>query len=75
MVGCMIESSIGISGAAQLLPLLDYADLDGAVLLRDDPASGATIDKGTVKLSNRPGCGGELNRARLPEFSIENSTS
>ena len=31
MVGCMVESSIGISGAAQLLPLLDYADLDGAV--------------------------------------------
>lgn len=74
MVGCMIESSVGISGAAQLLPLLDYADLDGAVLLRDDPATGATIDKGTVKLSNRPGCGGELNRDRLYEFRIGDSS-
>jgi L-alanine-DL-glutamate epimerase-like enolase superfamily enzyme len=68
MVGCMIESSIGISGAAQLLPLLDYADLDGAVLLRDDPASGVTIDKGAVRLSGRGGCGGELQRGRLGEF-------
>ena len=68
MVGCMIESSIGISGAAQLLPLLDYADLDGAVLLRDDPASGVTIDQGVVKLSGRAGCGGELERGRLRRF-------
>ncbi len=48
MVGCMIESSIGISAAAQLLPLLDYADLDGALLIRDDPAAGVEIQKGQV---------------------------
>jgi L-alanine-DL-glutamate epimerase-like enolase superfamily enzyme len=69
MVGCMIESSIAISGAAQLLPLLDYADLDGAVLLRDDPASGVTIEKGVVRLSGRAGCGGELERGRLGQFA------
>ena len=69
MVGCMIESSIGISGAAQLLPLLDYADLDGAVLLRDDPASGATINKGKVTLPERPGCGAQLDDHRLPLFA------
>lgn len=70
MVGCMIESSIGISGAAQLLPLLDYADLDGAVLLRDDPANGVAIDQGTVVLPDRPGCGAELNLDRLAEFQV-----
>lgn len=70
MLGCMIESSIGISGAAQLLPLLDYADLDGAVLLRDDPAFGVTIDRGAVIRSDRPGCGAELDRERLPGFVI-----
>ncbi len=55
MVGCMVESSIGISAAAQLLPLLDYADLDGAILLSEDPASGVVIDKGRVHLSQQPG--------------------
>ena len=45
MVGCMVESSIGISGAVQLLPLLDYADLDGAVLLRDHPSTGKADDR------------------------------
>jgi L-Ala-D/L-Glu epimerase len=60
MVGCMIESSIGISGAAQLLPLLDYADLDGAVLLAQDPATGVRMDRGIVNLSSRYGCGAEL---------------
>jgi L-alanine-DL-glutamate epimerase-like enolase superfamily enzyme len=68
MVGCMVESSIGISGAAQLLPLLDYADLDGAVLLRDEPATGVTIERGKVILTDRPGCGAELDFERLAEF-------
>ncbi|MEZ6133153.1 MAG: dipeptide epimerase [Planctomycetaceae bacterium] len=68
MVGCMVESSIGISGAAQLLPLLDYADLDGAVLLKDEPASGATVVNGTVTLSDLPGCGGQLLIDRLDDY-------
>lgn len=46
MVGCMTESTIGISAIAQLLPLLDYVDMDGAVLLAEDIASGVIIDKG-----------------------------
>lgn len=71
MIGCMVESSIGISGAAQLLPLLDYADLDGAVLLRDEPARGATVVNGQVKLTGRPGCGAELIRDRIDEFLIQ----
>ncbi|QEG33923.1 dipeptide epimerase [Bythopirellula goksoeyrii] len=62
MIGCMLETSIGISAAAQLLPLLDYADLDGAILLGNDPAEGVTIDRGVVSLANRPGCGGRLKQ-------------
>jgi L-alanine-DL-glutamate epimerase-like enolase superfamily enzyme len=45
MVGCMIESSLLISAAAQLTPLVDYADLDGNLLIADDPFRGVTIDK------------------------------
>jgi hypothetical protein len=57
MVGCMCESSIGISATAQLLPLLDYADLDGALLLGEDVAEGVRIERGRVSFPNRPGTG------------------
>lgn len=60
MIGCMVETSIGISAAAQLLPLLDYADLDGALLLRDDPADGVAIQVDGVQLGNRLGIGARL---------------
>ncbi|WP_437205959.1 dipeptide epimerase [Planctomicrobium sp. SH664] len=60
MVGCMIESSVAISAAAQLLPLLDYADLDGAVLLASDPASGVRVERGHVVLPDRCGNGVRL---------------
>ena len=46
MAGCMTESSIGISAIAQLLPLLDYVDMDGAVLIAKDIASGVRLEKG-----------------------------
>src|SRR5438552_17942860 len=55
MAGCMIESSLGISAIAQVSPLLDYADFDGAALLSNDPFQGATIKGGSVQLPNRPG--------------------
>ncbi len=57
MVGCMTESTIGISAAAQLLPLVDYADLDGAALLAEDVADGVKVVKGQVQFPRRPGCG------------------
>lgn len=60
MVGCMTESSIGISAIAQLLPLLDYVDMDGALLLREDIASGVTIDYGKVSFSAENGTGATL---------------
>ncbi len=60
MVGCFTESSVGISAAAQLLPLLDYADLDGALLLAEDIAAGVTIDRGRVRFPDENGCGVRL---------------
>lgn len=57
MVGCMTESTVGISAGAQLLPLVDYADLDGAVLLAEDIATGVTIRQGKAHFPPTPGCG------------------
>jgi len=45
MVGCMNETTIGISTIAQLLPLVDYIDMDGATLLKNDPAQGITMNE------------------------------
>jgi L-Ala-D/L-Glu epimerase / N-acetyl-D-glutamate racemase len=57
MVGCMTESTVGISGIAQLLPLLDYVDMDGPLLLAKDIATGVSISKGVVKYADVPGNG------------------
>jgi L-alanine-DL-glutamate epimerase-like enolase superfamily enzyme len=55
MLGCMTESSIGISAAAQLIPWVDYVDLDGAMLIKEDIATGITFENGTVQYD--PGLG------------------
>ena len=60
MVGCMTESSIGISAAAQLLPWVDFADLDGALLIKNNFATGVTLNYGQVQLSDAPGLGCHL---------------
>jgi L-alanine-DL-glutamate epimerase-like enolase superfamily enzyme len=57
MVGCMIESSLGITAAAHVTPLVDLVDLDGAALLANDPFVGAHIDGGQVTLPSAPGLG------------------
>jgi L-alanine-DL-glutamate epimerase-like enolase superfamily enzyme len=57
MLGCMTETSCAISAAAQLSPLVDWADLDGAVLIKNDLFDGATIVDGKVTLPDRPGIG------------------
>ena len=57
MAGCMVETSLGISAAAHFAPLLDFADLDGAALLTDDPHVGARIDGGVVRIPDGPGLG------------------
>lgn len=60
MVGCMTESSVGISAIAHLLPLLDYVDMDGALLLKKDIARGVVIQNGVVEYSDLKGTGVEL---------------
>ncbi|MBN2012859.1 dipeptide epimerase [candidate division KSB1 bacterium] len=57
MLGCMIESSVAISAAAHLSPLVDYADLDGNLLIANDPFKGSTVEKGKVILPDGPGLG------------------
>lgn len=60
MVGCMTESSVGISAIAHIAPLLDYVDMDGAMLLAHDIASGVTISPDQVTFPDRPGTGALL---------------
>lgn len=62
MIGCMIESSLGITAAAHLTPLVDYADLDGNLLIANDPYIGVTLDKGKLILPERPGIGVRQNQ-------------
>jgi L-alanine-DL-glutamate epimerase-like enolase superfamily enzyme len=60
MVGCMTESSVGISAIAHIAPLLDYVDMDGAMLLAKDPAKGVRIFPDEVLFPEGPGIGAEL---------------
>lgn len=57
MVGCMTESSVGISAIAHLLPDLDYVDMDGALLLAEDIATGVQINNGIITYSELDGTG------------------
>jgi L-Ala-D/L-Glu epimerase len=57
MLGCMVETSLGISAAAHISGLVDFVDLDGAMLLADDPYSGPTYENGRILLSGEPGLG------------------
>ena len=57
MLGCMLETTLGIAPAAHIAPLVDYVDLDGAALLRDDPFVGPRMDRGRIVLGDEPGLG------------------
>jgi L-alanine-DL-glutamate epimerase-like enolase superfamily enzyme len=57
MLGCMVETSLGISAAAHISGLVDFVDLDGAMLLADDPFSGPAYQNGRILLSAEPGLG------------------
>ncbi len=61
MIGCMIESSLGVSAAAAVSPLFDYADLDGNLLIDNDPFRGAATVKGRLVLNDKPGLGASGN--------------
>jgi L-alanine-DL-glutamate epimerase-like enolase superfamily enzyme len=60
MVGCMTESTIGCSAIAQLLPLLDYVDMDGCLLVDDQISTGIQIDFGKIIYANEAGTGAKL---------------
>jgi L-Ala-D/L-Glu epimerase len=57
MLGCMVETSLGISTAAHISGLVDLVDLDGAMLLADDPFEGIGYENGRILLSGEPGLG------------------
>jgi L-alanine-DL-glutamate epimerase-like enolase superfamily enzyme len=58
MLGCMVESTLGIAAAIQLAPLVDYVDLDGAALLANDPFAGPGMEPdGRLRFNDAPGLG------------------
>ena len=59
MLGCMIESSVAISAAAHLAPFVDWADLDGNLLIKNDPFKGVVVDHGKFVYNDKPGLGVE----------------
>ncbi len=60
MLGCMTETSCAVTAAAQLSPLVDWADLDGNLLIANDRFDGIKIVEGKVTIPDRPGIGVEL---------------
>ncbi len=61
MLGCMVSSSVSVTAAAHLSPLVDYADLDGNLLISNDPFSGVLVRNGKLILPDRPGLGLKVN--------------
>lgn len=61
MMGSMNESTLGTAAVAHFLPLLDYVDMDGPLLLKEDIATGVEFDFGKVLISEKPGLGVDLN--------------
>ncbi len=57
MLGCMVSSSVSVTAAAHLSPLVDYADLDGNLLIANDPYRGVTVENGKLVLPSGPGLG------------------
>ena len=57
MLGCMVSSSVSVTAAAHLAPLVDYADLDGNLLISNDPFRGMIVRQGQIILPTGPGLG------------------
>jgi L-alanine-DL-glutamate epimerase-like enolase superfamily enzyme len=69
MIGCMIETSILITAAAHLAELTDYLDIDGNLLITNDPYTGATADRGVISFAKTAEANGLRVRARMsPDF-------
>jgi len=56
-ISCFLETSVAISAAAHISPLFDYADLDGHLLIADDPFNGLSLENGKIMVNSRPGLG------------------
>ena len=67
MLGCRVESSLSITAAAHLAPLADYADLDGHLLLAEDPFEGVRVEGGRLLLPDSPGLGVQRREGRTAE--------
>lgn len=63
MLGCMVSSSAAITAAAQISPMVDYADLDGFLLIANDPYEGVKVEQGRLVLPDRPGLGLKTRQA------------
>lgn len=70
MIGCMTETSCAISAASQLVSGLDFADLDGALLIGNDCFDGATLQNGKIIATDLPGIGVELSKSYKKLFAI-----
>jgi L-alanine-DL-glutamate epimerase-like enolase superfamily enzyme len=64
MLGCMVSSSVSTTAAAHLSPLVDYADLDGNLLVANDPWEGVLVREGRLILPDRPGLGLRKRQAK-----------
>ena len=69
MLGCMVESSIGITAMSNLSPQVDFADLDGNLLIDNDPYIGVKVVDGKLKLPSGDGLGLKLNQKYRKDFS------
>ena len=66
MLGCMVESSVGITAAAHLSSACDFIDLDGNLLIKDDPYNGVKIENGHLKLQSlKAGLGLNLKQKKF----------
>ena len=68
MLGCMVESSIGITAMSNLSPQVDFADLDGNLLIDNDPYIGVKVVDGKLKLPSGDGLGLTLNQKYRKDF-------
>ena len=59
MLGCMVETSCAVSAAVNLASLVDWIDLDGPLLIKNDNFKGLTYQDGRIKISDQPGIGVE----------------